>query len=272
MISDEHPAGDSDYGRFVTTQAVVLAPDAAGVVLPGVAHVDPALDGARAPAVVDLPVIQARINARAAARGDVRSGWEIGLAGTDDMVATVRVRPTPGQTDLELSAAAPAFAAIANLAAPVAQAMHAAGLIFTDRVETLAETDGSCLVTLAAASAKDARCFADAFIEVLSPLEAPTYVVSRRVTPPPVPSGGTVGLDLRRLLRLTARAADVWHAVPTALSGRAEHAALFFEAWQRHVASPRLLLAGQGEGAAAVAAQGNGDPTGASSTLLSRWQ
>ena len=77
---------------------------------------------------------------------------------------------------------------------------------------------------------------------------------------------------MRRLLRLPARAADVWHAVPTVLSGRAEHAALFLEAWARHVVSPRLLLAGQGEGAAAVAAQGNGDPTGVSSVIRLRWQ
>jgi hypothetical protein len=65
----------------------------------------------------------------------------------------------------------------------------------------------------------DARSFADALVEALGPLEAPTYVVSRRVLPPPVPSGGTFGLDLRRLLRLPARAADVWHAVPRVLSG-----------------------------------------------------
>ena len=67
----------------------------------------------------------------------------------------------------------------------------------------------------------DARCFSDALVEVLGPLEAPTYVVSRWVLPPPVPSGGTLGLDLRRLLRLPAHAADVWYAVPTVLSGQA---------------------------------------------------
>ena len=272
VISDEHPAGDADYRRFVATQAGLLAPDAAGAVLPGVAHVDPTLDDVRAPVVADIPLIQARINARAAARADVRAGWEVGLECADAMVATVQVRPTGGQADLALLAAAPACDAIADLALPVAQALHAAGLILTDRVQTLPGTDGSCLLGLAEGSPEDARCFADALVEVLSPLEAPMYVVSRRVMPPPVPSGGTFGLDLRRLLRLPARAADVWHAVPTVLSGQAEHAALFLEAWQRHVASPRLLLAGQGEGAAAVAAQGNGDPTGASSTLLTRWQ
>ena len=58
------------------------------------------------------------------------------------------------------------------------------------------------------------------------------------------------------------RACWVSHAVPTVLSGQAEHAALFLEAWQRHVASPRLLLAGQGEGAAAVAAKGTGTRRG----------
>ncbi len=60
--------------------------------------------------------------------------------------------------------------------------------------------------------------------------------------------------------------------MPTVLSGRAEDTALFLQAWQRHVASPRLLFAGQGEGAAAVAAQGNWDPTGASCVLGLRWR
>jgi superfamily II DNA or RNA helicase len=272
VISDEHPAGHSDYRRFVATQAALLAPDAAGAVLPGVAHVDPSLDEIRAPVAADLPVIQDRVNARAAARDDVLAGWEVGVACGDAMVAAVQIIPTRGRTELALLTAAPACEAIADIAAPVAQALHAAGLIVSDRVETLAGTDGSCLLGLAEGSPDDVRCFAEALVEVLGPLEAPTYVVSRRVVPPPVPSGGTFGLDLRRLLRLPARAADVWHAVPTVLSGQAEHAALFLEAWQRHVVSPRLLLAGEGEGAAAVAAQGDRDPTGVSCVIRLRWR
>ena len=100
VVSEEHPLGERDYARFAAAQAQLLAPDADGGVVPGVAHVDADLDELVAPAVVHLPAIQARIDARAAARAEVLSQWEVGGRCADAMVATVQVRPTrdPGLT------------------------------------------------------------------------------------------------------------------------------------------------------------------------------
>ena len=161
---------------------------------------------------------------------------------------------------------------MADLATAVAQALRAAGLVSTDRIELVRGADGSCALGLAGDSPDDTRCFADALLEVLGPLEDPAYVVSRRVVARPTSLGAALRLGLRRRLRIPRRAELVWHAVPSVLSGRAEDAETFLQAWQRHVGAARVLPTAQREGAAAVAAQGSGDPTGAASVMRTRWR
>ncbi len=354
VVSDEHPCGDSDYVRFAATQARLLAPDGEGAIVPGVAHVDAALDAQLAPAAADLPVLTARIQERAAGRAGVHTGWGVGLPCADALVATVHVRPTrgPGLTGAALAAVAPRPAgrvgapgapgasaaprasarslrwpgglgaagalggaavplgvgagagaaivlaavagglglftgavvttgraatqpeggAVSELAAALAEALRAAGLIPTDAVQLVPAADGSFLLGLADGTAPQSRCFADALVEVLGPLHDPAYVVSRRVVTGPTSAGAALGLGLRRRLRLPRRDAEVWHAVPTVLGGRPEDAWAFLQAWQQHAGASRLRSCARREDVDAAAAAGGADPTGASCTVRVRWR
>lgn len=68
-----------------------------------------------------------------------------------------------------------------------------------------------------------------ALAEVLGPVQNPRYLLVRRSW-------------------LGSRRRTDYHAVPTALGGRKEHAEAFARAWRKHVGSSELVYARAGDG------------------------
>lgn len=92
-VSDAHPKGSADWERFVRKHEGYLGAAADGEVMSGVAHVDPALSPYEPPPVEQFGAINARMLRRAEDREDTRERWRIGSPYTDELLATVRVRP-----------------------------------------------------------------------------------------------------------------------------------------------------------------------------------
>ena len=92
-VSDTHPKGSADWERFVRKHEGYLGAAADGEVMSGVAHVDPALSPYAPPPVDQFADINERMLRRAEDREDTRERWRIGSPYTDELLATVRVRP-----------------------------------------------------------------------------------------------------------------------------------------------------------------------------------
>ncbi|UOE18172.1 DEAD/DEAH box helicase family protein [Thermobifida halotolerans] len=92
-VSDAHPKGGADWDRFVRKHEGYLGVAADGEVMSGVAHVDPALSPYEAPPVDQFHAINTRMLLRAEDRADTRERWRIGSSYSDELLATVRVRP-----------------------------------------------------------------------------------------------------------------------------------------------------------------------------------
>lgn len=96
-VSDEHPKGTTDWGRFVRKHDGYYAVDERGEVVGGVAHVDAALSPHEPPPVAEFDAVNAAMLARAEDRAAVRRHWRLGEPYADRFVHTVRVRPTTGR-------------------------------------------------------------------------------------------------------------------------------------------------------------------------------
>jgi superfamily II DNA or RNA helicase len=90
-VTDEHPKGAADYGRFARKHDRYFALSRAGDVISGVAHVDPRLSPYQPPPPGQLDTLNAEMLTRSAERDAVRERWAIGSAYADESVATVTV-------------------------------------------------------------------------------------------------------------------------------------------------------------------------------------
>lgn len=145
-----------------------------------------------------------------------------------------------------------------RLGAAVADGLHAAGLSRWDAraVEVHADADGALRCRLAGADAAASAAFVDALEEVLAPLDQPRYVVPRGLvrTRASVAQVTTAGLGWVRY------DAEVWHAVPSALTATRAAADGYARAWARWVGGGPAVFVGSPEGAGILAAQRGSDP------------
>jgi hypothetical protein len=143
-------------------------------------------------------------------------------------------------------AAAPGSGSLDDLAAAVADALHAAGLTSRggDAVRVEAQGDGGYRARLQEVPAAESALFAEALDEVLAPLSQPRYVIPRLILPPPAGPAAAAGLAVRRLVTGHVPATVVYHAVPTVLSGNKKLALAFERAWNARVGPGSVVYAG----------------------------
>ncbi|GAB3929000.1 hypothetical protein GCM10011575_25740 [Microlunatus endophyticus] len=96
-VAEGHPRGDNDWQRLVRKHTGFFGVDESGVVVDGVAHIDPAFSPYAPPSRADFDTINARMAVRADNREEVRERWRVGQPYDDVAGRTVRVRPGPGQ-------------------------------------------------------------------------------------------------------------------------------------------------------------------------------
>lgn len=93
-VAPEHPRGTTDWDRFVRKHEGYLGVTAAGAVMSGVAHVDPALSPYAPPPAEEFEAFNAAMLLRAGQRDRTRELWRIGEP-YDDLLGQV-VRVTAG--------------------------------------------------------------------------------------------------------------------------------------------------------------------------------
>ena len=178
-----------------------------------------------------------------------------------------------GRTALRVTAA-PGSGSLDDLAAAVADALHAAGLTGQDgdavRVET--QADGGYRTRRQEVPAAESALFAEALDEVRAPLSQPRYVVPRLILPPPAGPAAAAGLAVRRLVTGHVPATVVYHAVPTALSGNKKLALAFERAWNARVGPGAVVYAGSPEGTGILAAQRGDDPFALTTQIRTLWR
>ena len=163
---------------------------------------------------------------------------------------------------------------LGHVAAAVADGLRTAGLVppgaGTVRLEATA--DGAYRALLADVDEPTSELFADALDEVLAPLAAPRYLVSRISLARPVHRRDVRRLALGRLLHRPLPAGESWHAVPAVLATGRARAEAFAAAWAEHVGPSRLLDAGTPEGLGVLAACRGDDPFAATTQLRTIWR
>lgn len=93
-LTDRHPKGAADWQRFVRKHRGYLAAAPDGEIVSGVAHVDAAFSPYAPPAVAELDRVNVAMRERAASREATREAWRLGTPFRDELVHTVRVRPS----------------------------------------------------------------------------------------------------------------------------------------------------------------------------------
>lgn len=91
-VTEAHPKGTADWGRFVRKHHGYYAVDDHGEVVGGVAHVDVALSPYAPPPVAEFAAVNAAMLVRAEDRRRVTDLWRVGEPYDDRFVHTLRVR------------------------------------------------------------------------------------------------------------------------------------------------------------------------------------
>lgn len=127
-LTDRHPKGSADWGRFVRKHRGYLAAAPDGEVVSGVAHVDAAFSPYAPPPPDGLDALNIAMAGRAADRERTREAWRLGSGFRDELVHTLRIRPArtataaPVPADLAGEAVPPAVVPAASCASPVPSA------------------------------------------------------------------------------------------------------------------------------------------------------
>ena len=119
-----------------------------------------------------------------------------------------------------------------------------------EQVRVDPDETGQWSVRLHEVSAEQSTMFAAAVEQILSPVDFPRYVISRRV----------------------ARRAVMWHAVPDAFGVNKAGAAAFAAQWFRYVSRGELLYTGSPEGAGVAESVRGLDPLEMTTAMYSQWQ
>lgn len=95
-VAPDHPRGATDWERFVRKHDGYLGVTDSGVVMSGVAHVDPTLSPYAPPPAEDFAALNAAMLLRSRRRGQVRELWRVGDPYEDRLRHAVRVTPGRG--------------------------------------------------------------------------------------------------------------------------------------------------------------------------------
>ena len=93
-VADGHPKGGADWDRFVRKHNGYLAAAPDGEIVSGVAHVDASFSPYAPPDPTGFDRINGRMMERAADRASTREEWRLGTPFRDELVHTLRVRPS----------------------------------------------------------------------------------------------------------------------------------------------------------------------------------
>lgn len=93
-VSEEHPGGTSDWNRFVRKHHGYFGVTDSGEIASGVSHVDPSLSPYEPMREAEFDAFNAHMLGRAADRERVRELWQVGTPYRDQLIHTIRVRPT----------------------------------------------------------------------------------------------------------------------------------------------------------------------------------
>lgn len=156
---------------------------------------------------------------------------------------------------------------VLNVAAAVADAMGAVGLIDADSSRLTAELVGEEVrCAIAGVDAEQSTRYAEALDEALQPIGDPRYVVSRRVV-----SSVSVPALLRASWTGRLADAETWHPVPSALGRRRGDAEAYHRSWTRWVGDGELLYTRSPRGTGVLAASRGDDPWQLSTAIRLHW-
>lgn len=116
-------------------------------------------------------------------------------------------------------------------------------------VDVQLDSQGQWVLGWSGVSEQLSREFAEAVEQVVSPIDFPRYLVSRKV----------------------GRRAVMWHAVPDAFGVNKDRAQAFLAGWQQYVSRGQVLYTGSAEGAGVAEAVRGGNPMEVSSAMSVRW-
>lgn len=107
-VTESHPGGASDWGRFVRKHEGYLAVDSAGEVVDGVAHVDDTFSPYGPPPASTFDAVNAAMLERSTHRAAVHDAWRVGTPYEDVVRSELRItrgRPAPPARRAELTQA-----------------------------------------------------------------------------------------------------------------------------------------------------------------------
>jgi superfamily II DNA or RNA helicase len=165
---------------------------------------------------------------------EVSSPWVVaagvaGLAAPGGLLARDAVRAMQRLTPSDV---------LSDMACALADALVSAELVDprngSAAVRVVPQPDGYYRCLLDGADATEAKIFAVALDELISPLWDPRWIIARRVLEPPLGVVGAAGEYIRRWFPPEA-ASVVWHELPRVLARRRERVAAFEVAWRRWV-------------------------------------
>ena len=165
---------------------------------------------------------------------------------------------------------------LAQVARALADGLHGADLVArgAEAVEVETTRSGEYRLLLGGVTEAESELFATALEELVSPLAAPRYVISRYVTDPSSvpervrPTASAVR-DAEQRIRPTG---ESWHAVPTVLGVNAGRVEALLVGWRRWVGEGRALRTATPEGAGVMRAQVGSDPFEVSAVMRRQWE
>lgn len=202
------------------------------------------------------------------------SAGALAAGATGAVLGGVRSRRQARALHAEQQGGAAGTTALRQLAATVADALHAVGDAprGADGVDLQAGEDGEVRCELQGVPAGASAAWADALEELLLPLAEPRWVVARPVVPRPADTADARRLSRARALRRPVDALLAWHAVPQALADGPERVEAFATAWRRHVGPARLVRCREEEGRALLDLLRGADPFGVSVRRVRVWR
>ena len=161
-----------------------------------------------------------------------------------------------------------------NLAAAVIVALAGTGGI--DRrldprsLRIVVQPDGYNRCYLEGATREDSRAFAQALDQLLAPLEAPRYIIARRVVDPPRSRLDGLRLAIRSGLGIR-NGRLVYHAVPDYLAARKDRVEAFERAWNRYVGKGAALFYRDPEAEGIIAVAQGENPFATTTQMRTLW-
>lgn len=192
----------------------------------------------------------------------------VGLGVVVGLLVRRRTLAARGARLLEQAAAPPS---VGQVAAAVADALHACGLVGADSSAVGIDVDpgGEYRCRLDGVSEEESAVFATALDEALAPVLAPRYVLPRHVV---IARERPTAERVRAALgRPFGPDGEVWHPVPTVLGVRAERAKAYAAAFDHWVGGGEPVWTGSAEGAGVLAAQRGSDPFDVATVMRRHW-